>query len=46
MEFPFKLNPHWQPEKKEIELRKLAKNFSYAAYVKNSKKQILTNCTP
>jgi serine/threonine protein kinase len=40
------LNPHWQPERKEVELRKIANNFSYASFAKTTKKQILANCSP
>lgn len=40
------MNAHWAPERKYVELKKLASNFSYAASVKDSKKKIVSNCTP
>ncbi|XP_031505878.1 uncharacterized protein LOC116268314 [Nymphaea colorata] len=40
------LNPHWAPERKEVELKKLADNFSYSKAVAQTKKQITANCTP
>ena len=39
------MNPHWPPNRKETELRKMAENFSYAAAVKKTKKNIKENCT-
>lgn len=45
MQFPFKLNPHWTPEKKEVELKKLATTFSYSKAVEQTKKNIKANCT-
>lgn len=40
------LNPHWAPERKEVELKKLADNFSYAKSIQGTKKQLTVNCTP
>jgi serine/threonine protein kinase len=41
------LNPHWAPDRKEVELRKLADNFSYSKLVQQTKKHTTTNinCT-
>lgn len=44
--FHAEVNPHLTPERKEIELRKLAANYSYTASVKQTKKQLMHNCTP
>lgn len=46
MEFPFKLNPHWEPERKENELKKMAAKFVYSNAVKVTKKKRVENCTP
>jgi hypothetical protein len=40
------LNPHWAPERKEVELKKLADNYSYSKAVAQTKKQMTVNCTP
>ena len=53
MEFPFsifffylELNPHWQPERKEVELKKMASKFVFSTAVKGTKKKKIENCTP
>jgi serine/threonine protein kinase len=40
------MNPHWLPERKEVELKKMASKFVFSAAVKATKKQKLENCTP
>lgn len=40
------MNPHWQPQRKEVQLRKLATNFSFSEAVKKTKKKKVENCTP
>ena len=40
------LNPHWEPKRKEVELKKLADNFSFSKAVSQTKKQMTVNCTP
>ena len=46
MKIAVEINPHYEIERKEAELKKLAKNFSYKKSVENTKKKLLDNCTP
>ena len=40
------LNPHWEPERKEVELKKMAAKFVFSNAVKATKKRRTENCSP